>query len=63
MAVNEEGQIDINGNFTREVTLTQVARNLIEIIVVVDFPLGRLPVELVTLVYVPPAQLSATSTI
>ena len=63
VAVNEEGQIDINGNFTREVTLTQVARNLVEIVVVVDFPLGRLPVELVTLVYVPPAQLSATSTI
>ena len=63
VAVNEEGQIDTNGNFTREVTLTQVARNLVEIVVVVNFPRGHLPVELVTLVYIPPAQLSATATI
>lgn len=63
VAVDEEGHIDTNGDFTREVTLTQVSRNLVEIVVVVSFPRGRLPVELVTLVYVPPAQLSATTTV
>jgi Tfp pilus assembly protein PilV len=61
VTVNGQGQLDINGKFSRTVTLTPVAHNLVRVVVTIDYPEAVVPVELVTLVYVPPAQLGAAS--
>ena len=48
--VNEDGQLDINGVFTRAVTVTTAGTNLIEVTVIVTAP-RSLPIRLVTWIY------------
>ena len=52
--VNGSGQVDGNGPYWRSVQLTMIDPTLMQMKVVVEYPRGRQPVELVTLVYVPP---------
>ncbi len=49
-AVDETGAADVNGVFTREVTLGNPGRNLISVTVIVTSPRSS-PVELVTWIY------------
>ena len=50
--VNETGVIVAGGPFTRSVEVATVRHNLKEVKVIVEFPNGRAPVELLTLAYV-----------
>ena len=50
--VDATGTTSPNGVFTRSVEVKVVRHNLKEIRVIVEFPRSRVPVELVTLVYV-----------
>ncbi len=52
--VNAAGELDGSGAYTRSVLVEGVDATLIRVTVVVDYPRGREPVELVTLIYVPP---------
>lgn len=52
--VNDSGQADGNGPYSRSVQVTMLDPTLMEVKVVVEYPRGRQPVELVTLIYVPP---------
>ena len=49
--VDERGQPDANGVFTREVTVTDAGRNLREVTVIVTTPRSRNPIRLVTWIY------------
>lgn len=49
-AVDENGQPDVNGVYTREVTLGTPGNNLIEVTVIVTAPRSR-PIRLVTWIY------------
>ena len=49
-SVNEDGQPDVNGVFTRAVTVTTAGTNLIEVTVIVTAPRSR-PIRLVTWIY------------
>lgn len=49
-AVNEDGTPDVNGVFTREVTIGDPGRNLIEVTVIVTAPRSD-PIRLVTWIY------------
>jgi type II secretory pathway pseudopilin PulG len=51
-AVDETGTPDPNGQFTLSVEVSEVRHNLKEIKVLVAFPRGNVPVELMTLAYV-----------
>jgi Tfp pilus assembly protein PilV len=48
--VDEEGNADPNGVFTREVTVASAGRNLLEVVVIVTTPRSD-PIRLVTWVY------------
>lgn len=50
IAVNEDGVADVNGIYTREVTLGTPGRNLIEVTVIVTAPRSN-PIRLVTWIY------------
>ena len=50
--VDETGAVMTDGRFTRSVEVSTVRHNLKEIIVIVAFPKGTAPVELLTLAYV-----------
>ena len=50
--VDETGTLNPNGVFTRSVVVTTVRPNLKQVRVIVDFPRGQTPIELVTLAYV-----------
>ncbi len=50
--VNETGAIVVGGRFTRSVVVVSVRHNLKEVKVIVTFPKGLVPVELITLAYV-----------
>ena len=50
--VDRTGTVDPNGVFTRSVVVTDVRHNLKEILVIVEFPRSKVPLELVTLAYV-----------
>ncbi len=50
--VDATGTVSPGGVFTRSVVVTDVRHNLKEVWVIVEFPRSRVPVELVTLVYV-----------
>lgn len=52
VTVNDSGVADVNGNFSRSVTVTSPQGNLRQVVVTVDFPRAAQPIELVTLVYV-----------
>jgi Tfp pilus assembly protein PilV len=52
--VNAAGVIDGNGPYTRSVIVESVDVTLIKVTVQVDYPRAAQPVELVTLIYVPP---------
>ena len=52
--VDDSGLPSSNGPFERSVQVNMVDPSLMEVKVVVVYPRGRQPVELVTLVYVPP---------
>jgi Tfp pilus assembly protein PilV len=52
--VNAAGEVDAQGVYSRSVTVTQQAATLLEVRVKVDYPRAQEPVELITLVYVPP---------
>jgi Tfp pilus assembly protein PilV len=49
-AVDEDGTPDVNGVFTREVTVTDAGRNLLEVTVIVTAPRSS-PTRLVTWIY------------
>lgn len=49
--VDETGQLDAAGSYTRSLVVTDLGPNLIEVKVSVDFPRFTQPVELVTLAY------------
>jgi len=48
--VDEEGNADVSGVFTREVTVTDLGGNLLEVVVLVTTPRSN-PIRLVTWVY------------
>ena len=48
--VNERGELDSNGHFTRELTVTAVSLHLIEATVIVTMPRSN-PIRLVTWIY------------
>ena len=50
--VDETGLVDTGGRYTRSVEVADVRHNLKEIKVIVTFPNGLVPVELITLAYV-----------
>ena len=50
--VDETGLVVSGGRYTRSVDVTDVRHNLKEVKVIVTFPTGRVPVELITLAYV-----------
>ena len=50
VTVDELGNADLNGAFTREVTVTDAGSNLIEVTVIVDAPRSN-PIQLVTWIY------------
>jgi Tfp pilus assembly protein PilV len=52
--VNASGSIDGNGVYMRSVIVESVDATLIKVKVQVDYPRASQPVELVTLIYVPP---------
>lgn len=52
--VNGSGKVDGNGPYSRSVQVTMLDPTLMQVKVVVEYPRGRQPVELVTLIYVPP---------
>lgn len=52
--VNMAGEIDGTGPYTRSVKLTTQSSTLINVKVIVDYPRANEPVEIVTLIYVPP---------
>jgi type IV pilus assembly protein PilV len=52
--VNASGVADGQGHYSRSVTVVQTEATLLEVRVKVDYPRAREPVELITLVYVPP---------
>ena len=48
--VNDQGQVDPNGVFTRELTVENAGRNLLEVTVIVTTPRST-PIRLVTWTY------------
>ena len=52
VTVNDSGVADVNGNFSRSVTVTSPQGNLRQVVVTVNFPRAARPIELVTLVFV-----------
>ena len=52
--VNEYGQPDPTGVFSRSVTVGDEAQNLKSVRVTVDYPQSKMPVELMTLVFFSP---------
>ena len=48
--VNERGDVDANGLFTRELTITAVSLHLVEATVIVTLPRSN-PIRLVTWIY------------
>lgn len=48
--VDEEGNADINGVFSRELTVTDIGGNLLEVVVIVTSPRSN-PIRLVTWIY------------
>ena len=52
--VSTAGQIDGTGPYMRSVKLATESATLINVKVIVDYPRAREPVEIVTLIYVPP---------
>ncbi len=52
--VNDAGELDGAGAYTRSVKLTTETATLVNVKVIVDYPRAREPVEIVTLIYVPP---------
>jgi Tfp pilus assembly protein PilV len=52
--VDDSGLPSGNGPYSRSVTVTMLDATLMEVKVIVEYPRGRQPVELVTLIYVPP---------
>ena len=49
--VNEDGQVDVNGVFTRSVSVDSAGRNLMQVVVSVTTPRSNNPIQLVTWVY------------
>lgn len=49
--VNESGQVDADGNFTRQVLVEPGGDGLKQVTVLIDFPKATAPLKLVTLVY------------
>ena len=54
--VDGSGQVSPNGAYTRSVGVQDIAHNLKQVTVVVDFPRANVPIELVTLTFVNQAQ-------
>jgi Tfp pilus assembly protein PilV len=52
--VNSAGEIDGAGPYTRSVKLAAQSSTLLNVKVIVDYPRAKVPVEIVTLIYVPP---------
>lgn len=50
--VDETGTASPNGVFTRSVAVTNVRHNLKQVLVIVEYPRFKVPIELVTLAYV-----------
>lgn len=51
VTVDDTGEPDAAGHYTRSLVVTEVEHNLVEVKVTVDFPRFTKPVELVTLAY------------
>ncbi len=51
VTVNGSGVADVNGNFSRSVTVTSPQGNLRQVVVTVNFTRAARPIELVTLVF------------
>lgn len=49
--VNEDGMVDVNGVFTRTVSVDSAGRNLMQVVVSVTTPRSTNPIRLVTWVY------------
>ena len=49
--VDDQGQLAVNGAFTRTTTVTVVQNNLLQVQVDVLYPRGQLPVDILTLIY------------
>ena len=52
--VDASGDLDSQGAYTRSVIVEQQDATLLEVRVKVDYPKAQEPVELITLIYVPP---------
>ena len=52
VTVNDSGVADVNGNFSRSVTVTSPQDNLRQVVVTVNYPRAARPIELITLVFV-----------
>jgi hypothetical protein len=52
--VDDSGLPSGAGPYSRSVQVTMLDPTLMEVRVIVEYPRGRQPVELVTLIYVPP---------
>ena len=52
--VDEGGDINSSGAYTRSVTLRTESSTLLNVKVIVDYPRANEPVEIVTLIYLPP---------
>jgi type IV pilus assembly protein PilV len=50
-AVDDQGQLAVNGAFTRATTVTVLQNNLLQVQVDVTYPRGQLPVNILTMIY------------
>ena len=49
--VDDQGQLAVNGAFTRATTVTVLQNNLLQVQVDVTYPRGPLPVNILTMIY------------
>ena len=49
--VDDQGQLAVNGAFTRTTTVTILQNNLLQVQVDVTYPRGQLPVNILTMIY------------
>jgi type IV pilus modification protein PilV len=49
--VDARGTADVNGKYTRAVTVTVIQPNLVQVRLTVSYPRGVNPIEIVTLIY------------
>lgn len=51
VAVDDQGQPSVQGQFSRSTVVTNDAANLLRITVQVDYPRERMPIQIVTLIF------------